>query len=110
MFSAYARHTRNAYRQLWAVVASLAWPEWEHQHPGEAAGVRLMARDHQVRHCTRCGTRLARDNNHAMCGPCQVATRDVLLRPPVLPLEFWQIDQMWDALATWHMGRVIFAY
>jgi hypothetical protein len=28
----------------------------------------------------------------------------------VLPLEFWQIDQIRDALATWHMGRVIFAY
>jgi hypothetical protein len=39
-----------------------------------------------------------------------VATRDVLLRPPALPLEFWQIDQMRDALTTWHMGRVIFAY
>jgi hypothetical protein len=39
-----------------------------------------------------------------------VATRDVLLRPPALPPEFWQIDQMRDALATWHMGRVILAY
>src|SRR5207247_10046815 len=62
------------------------------------------------RHCTRCGARLARDNDHAMCGPCQVVTRDVLLRPPALPPEFWQVDQMRDALATWHMGRVILAY
>src|SRR5437763_651835 len=69
-----------------------------------------MATEHEVRHCTRCGTRLARDNDHAMCCPCQKATRDVLLRPPALPPEFWQIDQMRDALATWHMGRVIFAY
>jgi hypothetical protein len=45
-----------------------------------------------------------------MCGPCQVANRDVLLRPPVLPPEFWQIDKIRDALATWHMGRVILAY
>jgi len=69
-----------------------------------------MATGHQVRHCRRCGARLARDNDDAMCGPCQVATRGVLLRPPALPPEFWQIDQMRDALATWHMGRVILAY
>jgi hypothetical protein len=69
-----------------------------------------MAAEHPVRHCTRCGARLARDNHHALCGPCQVATRDVLLRAPELPPEFWQIDQMRDALASWHMGRVIFAY
>src|SRR5207244_8825002 len=69
-----------------------------------------MAIEHRVRHCTRCGARLARDNNRAVCGPCQVATRDVLLRAPALPPEFWQIGQMRDALATWHRGRVIFAY
>jgi hypothetical protein len=27
-----------------------------------------------------------------------------------MPREFWHTDQMRDALATWHMGRVIFAY
>ncbi|MGV9675452.1 helix-turn-helix domain-containing protein [Nocardia sp. NPDC003482] len=27
-----------------------------------------------------------------------------------MPFAFWQTDQMRDALATWHMGRVIFAY
>jgi hypothetical protein len=32
------------------------------------------------------------------------------MRPPTVPREFWNTDQMRDALATWHMGRVIFAY
>jgi transcriptional regulator with XRE-family HTH domain len=27
-----------------------------------------------------------------------------------MPREFWNTDQMRDALATWHMGRVIYAY
>jgi transcriptional regulator with XRE-family HTH domain len=31
-------------------------------------------------------------------------------QPPSLPLSFWATDQMRDALASWHMGRVIFAY
>ncbi|WP_458688768.1 XRE family transcriptional regulator [Nocardia tengchongensis] len=33
-----------------------------------------------------------------------------MLEPPDLPVEFWVSDQMHDALATWHMGRVIYAY
>ena len=32
------------------------------------------------------------------------------MKPPIVPREFWQTDQMRDALATWHIGRVIFAY
>jgi transcriptional regulator with XRE-family HTH domain len=64
----------------------------------------------QVRHCVRCGIRLARDNNNAHCGSCSHATRDMSHKPPAVPCEFWDIDQMHDALATWHMGRVVFAY
>ena len=62
------------------------------------------------RYCTRCGGRLARDNTSARCTACNHATRDTLLRPPSVPREFWDTDQMRDGLATWHMGRVIFAY
>lgn len=62
------------------------------------------------RYCTRCGGRLARDNKSARCTACNHATRDTLLRPPSVPREFWDTDQMRDGLATWHMGRVIFAY
>ncbi|WP_324189228.1 MULTISPECIES: XRE family transcriptional regulator [Nocardia] len=41
-----------------------------------------------------------------MCAACEPR----ILEPPDLPREFWQTDLMHDALATWHMGRVIYAY
>jgi transcriptional regulator with XRE-family HTH domain len=69
-----------------------------------------MTANQEVRHCTRCGARLTRYNDDAMCAPCQAAARAACAKPPQVPLSFWQIDQMRDALATWHMGRVIFAY
>jgi DNA-binding XRE family transcriptional regulator len=62
------------------------------------------------RYCTRCGGRLARDNRDARCTACSHAPPDTLLRPLSVSREFWDTDQMRDALATWHMGRVIFAY
>jgi polyferredoxin len=65
---------------------------------------------HAGRYCNRCGTRLAHDNTGMRCGACIRAGRDTLLRPPLVPPEFWDTDQMRDALATWHMGRVIYAY
>lgn len=64
----------------------------------------------RLRHCSRCGHRLAADNSGAMCSPCQGAVLDAQTRPPAVPPEFWHLDQMRDALATWHMGRVIYAY
>jgi len=69
-----------------------------------------MAMTHPVHYCDRCGGRLARDNAGTRCAGCDHATRDAFLRPPVVPREFWDTGQMLDALATWHMGRVIFAY
>jgi transcriptional regulator with XRE-family HTH domain len=69
-----------------------------------------MTTAHQPRHCARCGHRLAADNLLAMCSPCQSANLDSHARPPTVPPEFWTLDQMCDALATWHMGRVVFAY
>ncbi len=69
-----------------------------------------MASMHPVRYCDRCGTRLARDNRSSRCAGCSHGARDALLKPPSVPREFWNADQMRDALATWHMGRVIFAY
>lgn len=64
----------------------------------------------RLRHCSRCGHRLAADNAGAMCSPCQSASVDAQARPPAVRAEFWALDQMRDALATWHMGRVIYAY
>ncbi|GAA5124073.1 helix-turn-helix transcriptional regulator [Haloechinothrix salitolerans] len=34
----------------------------------------------------------------------------MLVSAPSVPPEFWQTDQMQDALAAWHIGRVIQAY
>ena len=69
-----------------------------------------MTADQGVRHCIRCGTRLARHNDSTVCSPCQARASQVRAQPPEVPASFWDIDQMRDALATWHMGRVIFAY
>ena len=69
-----------------------------------------MASMHPVRYCDRCGTRLAHDNRGRRCAGCSHGARDALLKPPSVPRGFWETGQMRDALATWHMGRVIFAY
>src|SRR5712692_1090919 len=62
-----------------------------------------------ARYCP-CGTRLARDNPGSLCAACQAKARELVARSPDVPAEFWTTDHMRDALATWHMGRVIAAY
>ncbi|MDW5324478.1 helix-turn-helix transcriptional regulator [Plantactinospora sp. KLBMP9567] len=62
-----------------------------------------------VRYC-RCGTRLARDNPQHQCAACQSKTRGLAAGPPDVPVNFWDTDEMRDALATWNMGQVIAAY
>lgn len=64
----------------------------------------------QRRYCARCGGRLNSYNVQTLCGACELVARDELHQPPAVPRGFWQTDQMRDALGTWHMGRVIFAY
>lgn len=61
-----------------------------------------------ARYCDRCGTRLARYNRAARCAPC--SSSRAVREPPAVPREFWDTAEMRDALATWHMGRVIYAY
>jgi transcriptional regulator with XRE-family HTH domain len=68
-----------------------------------------VATTQSARYCDRCGGRLARDNSGMRCSACR-SMRDALLKPPAVAREFWDNDQMRAALATWHMGRVIFAY
>jgi transcriptional regulator with XRE-family HTH domain len=58
----------------------------------------------------RCGTRLARDNMDTLCSPCRKKRHDAALHPPSVPPEFWETDQMRDALANRHMGRAVYAY
>lgn len=58
-----------------------------------------------------CGTRLARDNRETQCGRCQRKARELTSGAPDVPSGFWLAsDQLRDALASWHMGRVIAAY
>lgn len=32
------------------------------------------------------------------------------MRPPKMPVAFWEVKDMRDALATWHMGRILTAH
>ncbi|MDT3438267.1 helix-turn-helix transcriptional regulator [Pseudofrankia sp. BMG5.37] len=61
------------------------------------------------RYC-RCGTRLARDNAGSQCAACTRRARALVAAAPEVPADFWQTDQLRDALEAWHMGRVITAY
>jgi len=45
-----------------------------------------------------------------LCSPCRKTQHDAALRPPDVPPEFWDTDQLRDALADRHMGRVVYAY
>ena len=69
----------------------------------------MVALSAPARRCDRCGGYLARDNGFGRCSHCR-SVRDELLRPPVLSREFWDSPPMREALDTWHMGRVFFAY
>jgi hypothetical protein len=70
----------------------------------------MVASGTLVRRCVRCGGDLSRYNTQTLCGPCVTTVFDGQSKPPAVPSEFWRVDQMRQALATWHMGRVIFAY
>lgn len=61
------------------------------------------------RYCV-CGTRLARDNGGDCCGACLAKDRDPASRAPAVPAEFWADRRMQEALASWHMGRLVAAY
>jgi len=61
------------------------------------------------RYCC-CGARLASDDVGALCAACQRQSRDRLIAPPVVPAAFWQTDQLRDAFAARHIGKVCRAY
>lgn len=63
------------------------------------------------RYCARCGSRLAGDNTASACGPCQRVARETADRPPSVPPEFWDNDQLRDALVKErHIGHVVQRY
>jgi len=61
------------------------------------------------RYC-RCGARLAADNTERQCACCARASRGKFVAPPEVPAEFWRTEQLRDAFAAQHMGRVARAY
>ncbi|MEU4418311.1 helix-turn-helix transcriptional regulator [Nocardia salmonicida] len=61
------------------------------------------------RHCTSCRSRLSRYNTGTSCSSC-ARTPLLPVGPPTMPAEFWASDHMRDALGSWHMGRVIYAF
>src|SRR6266849_4855486 len=69
-----------------------------------------MKRPLSVRYCRSCGARLAGSNREDHCAPCQRKARALVTGPPGVPVGFWMTDRMRDALASWHMGKVIAAY
>jgi transcriptional regulator with XRE-family HTH domain len=60
-----------------------------------------------ARRCDRCNARLASYNRSARCAPCSAGAHR---QPPQVPREFWDLPEMRDALATLHMGRVVYVY
>src|SRR6266536_4217937 len=76
----------------------------------QAVGSVLMDASSTARYCRSCGARLARDNRDTLCAPCQRQAADAARRPPDVPPQFWDTDLIRDALAGWHIGRVIYAY
>jgi tetratricopeptide (TPR) repeat protein len=70
-----------------------------------------MGTDPNVRRCMRCGARLASDNPEPACRPCQRAARADGLSPPEVPPEFWDHDQLREALTRErHIGHVVRSY
>lgn len=71
----------------------------------------MSARHNQAtRYCRSCGARVTDDVSDAECASCSERTARLAGGPPAVPAEFWANDRMRDALASWHMGRVIAAY
>jgi len=63
------------------------------------------------RYCARCGARLASDNVDNTCRPCQRAAHEAVLSPPEVPPEFWENDQLRDALIRErHIGHAVRSY
>jgi hypothetical protein len=68
-----------------------------------------MAADGSVRRCA-CGTRLARDNHDLQCNVCKRKARDLAVRPPTVPPDFWRTDELREAFEACDMGAVVRAF
>lgn len=63
------------------------------------------------RKCSRCQAWLAADNTADTCRPCARALRNGLASPPEVPRQFWDDEELRNALIVdRHIGRVIRRY
>jgi transcriptional regulator with XRE-family HTH domain len=62
------------------------------------------------RHCSSCGTCLARDNRDVLCSPCRKSRNSSADAPPAVPYDFWQFDTLQEAFRQRHFGKVFKAY
>lgn len=70
-----------------------------------------MSKGTSPRYCNRCGARLASDNTDVACRPCQRAAQEAGLHPPEVPSDFWDNDQLRDALVRErHIGHAVRSY
>jgi hypothetical protein len=67
-----------------------------------------MRRRH-AQHC-RCGTLLATDHVGLLCAACQRKSGGDFNAAPSVPPDFWLTPKMRDAIATRHIGEIIYAY
>jgi tetratricopeptide (TPR) repeat protein len=63
-----------------------------------------------IRRCEGCTARLARDNRTTLCQACTRKARHHLVKPPAVPMAFWQTPEMVAALQAADMGAVILAF
>lgn len=80
-----------------------------HRRPRRRLGI--IGTDTRPRYCNRCGAKLASDNADLACRPCQRAAHEAELHPPEVPSEFWDNDQLRDALVKErHIGHAVRSY
>lgn len=77
--------------------------------PGTAARPYLvrLGDPHQARHSLSRGPTRRYCSG---CGTCLPGAAQLLAGAPPVPAQFWTVDRIRDAPASWHMGRVIAAY
>lgn len=59
------------------------------------------------RRCRTCDTELAKDNRELQCSRY---SRAMIIRAPVMPIDFWTQPTMRDALHSRNIGQVLWAY
>ncbi len=69
-----------------------------------------MPRHGATQHCRSCGAQLARDNAGLLCAGCARRAHEAALRPPELPLGFWDTEEFKRPFSERHIGLICRAY